>query len=560
MKPEMKNHAKIPFTVWTFLLAFLLAGCSTHPKPVTARPQPAANSGEEAEPAKSTGAEAVPQAKPADLPALGKEDLNADLQALPEKSEETEKEASVLIEDGFSAYSDALAAIDRGDLDGALAKLDEAYEIIPKVKLPIDSPLLQEKNDLRVLIAQRIQQVYAMNQQFNVARLKTGSSINNSIPIVDNQWVRKEIDSFTGPEKAVFIAGYKRSGLYKDLIIEELHRAGLPEQLVWVPLIESWFKVRALSRARALGMWQFISSTGYRYGLKRDKYMDERMDPVKSTRAAIQHLSELHDIFGDWTTALAAYNCGEAYVQRVIRAQQINYLDNFWDLFNNLPWETARYVPRFIAALLIIKDPAKYGFELPEPDPPLRYETIRTNTPVKLATLSQSLGLDPLILTVLNPELRFDSTPDYDYDLRVPEGYGEKCLACISTLPQYIPPDVVTDRYRVRRGDTLGAIARKYHTSVNAIVRLNGLRSRTLIREGQILRIPVSGRATSAAATSPPPGVKPGDSVIYIVKSGDTLFQLSKVFNTTVQKIKSDNNLTSDDLLVGQRLVIQVGR
>jgi membrane-bound lytic murein transglycosylase D len=557
----MKIHRKIPVTVWSLLLAFLLAGCSAHPKPVETKIKPpAAKPGEKAESAKPESAETAPQAKPADLPALGKEDLNADLQGLPEKSEETEKEASALLEDGFAAYSDALAAIDRGDLDGALAKLDEAYEIIPKVRLPLDSPLLQEKNDLRVLIAQRIQQVYAMNQQFNVARLKTGSSINNSIPIVDNQWVRKEVDSFTGPEKGVFMDGYKRSGLYKDMIIEELHRAGLPEQLVWVPLIESWFKVRALSRARALGMWQFISSTGYRYGLKRDKYMDERMDPVKSTRAAIQHLSELHDIFGDWTTALAAYNCGEAYVQRVIRAQRINYLDNFWDLFNNLPWETARYVPRFIAALLIIKDPAKYGFELPEPDPPLKYETIRTSTPVKLVTLSQSLGLDPLILTVLNPELRFDSTPDYDYDLRVPEGYGEKCLACISTLPQYIPPDVVTDRYRVRRGDTLGGIARKYHTSVDAIVRLNGLRSRTLIREGQVLRIPVSGRAPSAAATSPPPGVKPGDSVIYIVQSGDTLFQLSKVFNTTVQKIKADNNLTSDDLLVGQRLVIQVGR
>jgi membrane-bound lytic murein transglycosylase D len=556
----MKIHRKIRFTVWPLVLAFLLAGCSTHPKPVKTTPKPTANPAEKTQPAKPGSAETSPVTKPAVLPELGKEDINADVQGLPEKTEETEKEASALLEDGFAAYSDALSAIDRGDLDAALAKLDEAYEIIPKVKLPVDSPLLQEKNDLRVLVAQRIQQVYAMNQQFNVSRLKTGSSINNSIPIADNQWVRKEIDSFTGPEKAFFIDGYKRSGLYKDMIIEELHRAGLPEQLVWVPLIESWFKVRALSRARALGMWQFISSTGYRYGLKRDKYMDERMDPVKSTRAAIQHLSELHDIFGEWTTALAAYNCGEAYVQRVIRAQQINYLDNFWDLFNNLPWETARYVPRFIAALLIIADPAKYGFELPEPDPPLKFETIRTSTPVKLATLSQALGLDPLILTVLNPELRFDSTPDYDYDLRVPEGYGEKCLACIATLPQYIPPDIVTDRYRVRRGDTLGEIARKYRTSVDAIVRLNGLRSRTLIREGQVLRIPVSGLASRAATASPPPGVKLGDSVTYIVKAGDTLFQLSKVFNTTVQKIKADNNLTSDDLLVGQRLVIQVGR
>jgi membrane-bound lytic murein transglycosylase D len=326
-----------------------------------------------------------------------------------------------------------------------------------------------------------------------------------------------------------------------------------------LPIIESWFRVRALSTARALGMWQFISSTGYRYGLKRDKYVDERMDPVKATKAAIQYLGDLHAMFGDWTTALAAYNCGEGFVQRVISAQRINYLDNFWDLFNYLPWQTARYVPRFIAALMIVGEPGKFGFELPAPDPPLKFETVRVNTPVKLSALAQPLGLDPLILTILNPELRFDSTPNYEYDLRVPDGYGEKCLACMATLPQYVPPDIITDRYRILKGDTLGAIARKFHTSVDALMRLNGLQSRTLIREGQVLRIPVSGLAPATASITPPPGVKPGDTVTYVVKAGDTLFTLSKMFNTTVQKIKADNNLASDELTVGQKLVIQVG-
>ena len=552
----MRTRRIIRVLVYGFVTAMVFAACSSSPKPVKTTPKKPPNSSGTTPTVKPADKDAVKPAPPAQLPVLAKEDINGEAQV--EKNGEPDKEASALLEEGFAAYQEALAAIDRGDLDTALTKLDEAYEFIPKIKLPADSLLLQEKNDLRILIAQRVQQVYASSQKINAPRT-TVSSINNSIPLVENQWVNKEIASFQGGEKAWFLEAYKRSGLYKDMIIGELRKAGLPEQLSWLPIIESWFRVRALSTARALGMWQFISSTGYRYGLKRDKYVDERMDPIKATKAAIQYLGDLHAIFGDWTTALAAYNCGEGYVQRVISAQRINYLDNFWDLFNYLPWQTARYVPRFIAALMIVAEPGKFGFELPAPDPPLKFETVRVNTPVKLSALAQPLGLDPLILTILNPELRFDSTPNYEYDLRVPDGYGEKCLACVATLPQYVPPDIITDRYRVLKGDTLGAIAGKFHTSVDALVRLNGLQSRTLIREGQVLRIPVSGLAPSAAAGAPPPGVKPGDTVTYVVKAGDTLFNLSKMFNTTVQKIKADNNLTSDELTVGRKLTIQVG-
>ncbi len=534
------------------LVLSLAAACSSPARTARTTPKPAAKPPEKTEPAK-------PAPQPAELPVLAKDDINAEAQSSAEKNGETDKEAAALLEEGFAACQEAQAAIDRGDVDEALAKLDEAYGLIPRLKLPPDSPLVQEKNDLRILVAQRIQRAYATSLKMGLSR-RASASINNAIPMTENQWVKKEIDSFQGPEKAWFLDAYKRSGLYRDMVLAEVRKSGLPDQLAWLPMIESWFRVRALSRARALGMWQFISSTGYRYGLKRDKYVDERMDPEKSTRAAIEHLTALHDMFGDWLTALAAYNCGEAYVQKVIRAQRIDYLDNFWDLFNNLPWETARYVPRFIASLLIITDPAKYGFDLPAPDPALTYETVRVSTPVKLAGLAQSLALDPLVLTILNPELRFDSTPNYAYDLRVPAGYGERCLSCVATLPQYVPPDVVTDRYRVMKGDTLGEIARKFRTSVDAIVRVNDLRSRTLIREGQVLRIPVSGLPSAAAASAPPAGAKPGNTVIYVVKAGDTLFTLSKAFNTTVERIKAANNLTSADLVVGQKLTIQVGR
>jgi membrane-bound lytic murein transglycosylase D len=554
----MKIRKKNPVSPCLLVLAVTLAACSSSPKAVRTAPKTPPQPAGKAIPVAPVVQETGKPAQPRELPVLAKEDINGEPQA--EKNGDTDKEASALLEEGFAAYQEALAAIDRKDMDAALAKLDEAYETLPKIKLPPDSPLLREKNGLRVLIAQRIQQVYASSQLVNAPRMATVSSINKSIPLVENQWIEKEISSFQTGEKAWFLEAYKRSGLYKDMIIEELHGAGLPEQLVWVPMIESWFRVRALSTARALGMWQFISSTGYRYGLKRDKYVDERMDPVKATKAAVQYLGDLHAIFGDWTTALAAYNCGEGYVQRVIQAQRIDYLDNFWDLFNSLPWQTARYVPRFIAALSIISNPAKYGFELPTPDPSLKFETVRVNTPVKLAGLAQSLGLDPLLLTILNPELRFDSTPNYEYELRVPEGYGEKCLACVTTLPQYVPPDVITDRYRVLKGDTLGEIARKFRTSVDTLVRLNGLKNRTIIREGQVLRIPVSGQPSNPPSAVSSPAAKPGDKVIYVVKAGDTLFNISKMFGTTVEKIKADNNLTSDELAVGRKLTIQVGR
>jgi len=532
----MKNQRRLAFIFSSLSLILFLATCSSAPKTV---PKPAP-----AQAAKTDEPKAVEE-----LP-VAREEARQDVQAQADKGEESEKDASALLEGAFGAYEEAQAAMEREDMDGALAKLDEAYGLLLRMSLPADSPLFQEKNDLRLLVAQRIQKISA-------SRTTLASSINGSIPLVENQWVAREIKSFQTIERRAFEESYRRSGLYREMIIEELRKEGLPEQLSWIPLIESAFKPRALSRARALGMWQFIRSTGYRYGLKQDKYVDERMDPVKATRAAIQYMIELHNLFGDWTTAIAAYNCGEALVQRAIRAQKVDYFDSFWDLFVNLPFETARHVPRFIATLLIVGDPGKYGFDLPSPEPALKYEAVQVNAPVKLANLSQNLGIDPAVLVTLNSELRHDSTPNYPYELRVPEGYREQCLACVASLPQYIPPDVVTDRYTVRPGDTLGAIARRYRTSVDAIVRLNGLRSRTLIYPGQVLRVPSRGGVETAASA---PAAKPGETVTYIVRLGDTLFQIAKTYKTTVDKIKADNGLASDILVVGQRLVIQAGR
>jgi membrane-bound lytic murein transglycosylase D len=544
----MTENRRFPWAVALFSLAFLLpAGCSTASRSSRTAPEASPRAAPAA--AEPTDAVKPPEAPKPEVqtPPAAAQTQAAEAQAAEDRPG-TEKDAASLLEDAFAAYEEAQAALEREDTDGALAKLDEAYALLLRMAMAADSPLLQEKNDLRLLIAQRILKLSAF-------RTTLASSVNGSIPLVENQWVLREIKSFQTVERKAFEESYRRSGLYRDMILAELRRERLPEQLAWIPFIESAYKPRALSRARALGMWQFIRSTGYRYGLKQDKYIDERMDPVKATRAAIQYMIELHAMFGDWTTAIAAYNCGEAAVQRVIRAQKVNYFDSFWDIFANLPFETARHVPRFIATLLIVGDPGKYGFELPATDPPLAFETIKVNAAVRLATLSQNLGLDPAVLVGLNPELRHDSTPNYPYDLRVPAGYGEPCLASIASLPQYIPPDVVTDRHTVRPGDTLGAIARRYRTSVDALKRLNGLRS-NLIRIGQVLRVPSRGGVEVPPAA---PAAKPGETVIHIVRNGDNLFQIAKLYGTTVEKIKADNNLVSDILAVGQKLTIQAG-
>lgn len=483
-----------------------------------------------------------------------KETIPADFIELEPDPPEAEKNLispSEYLEEAMSFYRESIRAWDQGNLADAMESLDEAYRLILQMDLSPDSPLVQGKNDLRLLIAQRIHEIYA-------SRAGAIGENRGSIPLVENEYVQREIKSFQNNERESFLASYKRSGRYKDMILEELRKEGLPEELVWMPVIESWFKVRAYSRARALGLWQFISSTGYRFGLKRDRWIDERMDPEKSSRAAVQYLKELHSYFGDWTTALAAYNCGEFRVQRIIKNQRINYLDNFWDLYPMLPRETSRFVPRFIATLLIINNPEKYGMELPEPDPPMTCTKIPVHRPIKLASLSRQLGLPEDKLAELNPELRHYSTPDHQYMLKVPVTLADSALAALKTLPRWIPPEATYVIHHVRRGETVSQIAARYGTSTSAVGRLNNLGSRYLIRPGQRLRVPSRSGTQSASASSRPLS-KEGDKLIYEVRRGDSLYVIANAFNTSVDSLKKLNNLSGNLLRVGQKLVIREG-
>ena len=409
----------------------------------------------------------------------------------PAPEEEPATEAERVQREALEACQSADELLGRGEIEAAITAVDRAYALMLQLPANGDDTFLQTKEDIRVLAAELIDRAYRAGRR---APASASTSWDLALPATDNQHVQREIQGFTTVEREQFLEGYRRSGLYRPMILERLERAGLPSQLSWLPLVESWFKVRALSRASALGMWQFISSTGVRYGLNRDAWVDERIDPEKSTDAAIAYLTDLHGLFGDWPKALAAYNCGEARVMRLSRPSSGEYLD-FWDLYEILPRETRRYVPRLLAALQIIENPGRYGVTLPEPDGPITALTIaRVERSVRLDRLDAALGLEAGTLAALNPELRRQATPKRAYDLRVPAGREEALLAQVGTLPEWTPPPAPRHAtHRVRSGETLSVIAHRYGTSVSAIMRANGLASANRLRVGQRLRIPAKG-------------------------------------------------------------------
>jgi membrane-bound lytic murein transglycosylase D len=476
--------------------------------------------------------------------------------SLPEQKNKNNKQETM--DEAIELLGQSQDLWEKGDLENALKSLDKAYALILDVNGDLD--ISRQKDDLRFMISKRILEIYA-----SMHTVATGNQ--SEIPLVINRDIENEIRRFQTSDRRFFIRSYRRAFLYRNIILEHLKEAGLPEELSWLPLVESGFKVKALSRARALGLWQFIPSTGYKFGLKRDSFVDERMEVVKSTKAAIAYLKELHGIFGDWMTVLAAYNCGEGRVLKAISRQHVNYLDNFWDLYRQLPYETARYVPRYLAALHIIKDPDKYGIDLSDKlEKPLCYELVQTNKCMRLQDIALCLKIPKEALTLLNPELRYNLTPNRKYDLKVPPEVSEQCALVENQIPESRVPRPAFVKHRVKRGESISVIADKYKSSVRAIVAYNRLKSSHKIREGQRLRIPARGYGYVQPKAKKRPRIKslskkllPGSGKVvkYKVKQGDSLWLMARHFDTTISEIKGINNLRSNRLSVGQIIEIK---
>ncbi len=445
-----------------------------------------------------------------------------------------------------------------GDIENTINVLDKAYALLLDTNGDVE--IARQKDDLRLLISRRILALYSSKQT------KTNGKASE-IPHLMNADVEKEIRSFQGPEREFFIASYQRSGMYRGIIIEELKKAGVPEELFWLPLVESGFKVSALSPARALGLWQFIPSTGYKYGLSRDEWVEERMDILKSTHAAIAYLKELHSMFGDWMTVLAAYNCGEGRVLRVISRQHINYFDRFWDLYSQLPHETARYVPRFLATLHIIKDPGKYGFDLGKPNNSLaNYETVRVNKMMKLSDVASKLEVSEEVLNLLNAELRYKITPDREYSLNIPKGIIQKFNLVYNDIPEAERPRFSLSRsnylrHRVKTGETIASIAKRYRVSSQSLYDCNRFAKQKKLRKGQIVRIPVNRLETASAtakqaASAGKKRAATGKIQTYKVKKGDSLAAIAKKFHVSAGKLKEVNKLKTNSIQAGRILKI----
>jgi membrane-bound lytic murein transglycosylase D len=371
----------------------------------------------------------------------------------------------------------------------------------------------------------------------------------------------------------------KRGSKYLPMIQNVFRAEGLPLDLAYVPLVESAFKPNALSRAKAKGVWQFMRGTGVENGLRQDWYIDERSDPEKATVAAAKYLGTLARQFdGDWHLALASYNGGPGRLQRAIRNTRV---DDFWALAAKpraLPRETRDYVPMILAAVVIARNPAQYGFDF-EPDPPHAYETVTLPRPVDLRRVAEWADTTIDEIQSLNPELRRWTTPvgDDSYDLKVPVGTGEIVQA---RLDEAATSDLASLKwYTARKGDTLALIARRLSVSRTDLAEANYLKVSSRVAPGQKLMVPHEATVLMAARADRPvpvaesralatqavvPAVASGSSdrvkVIYQVKSGDTLGSIARLFRTSAASIQAWNRLRGTQIRAGERLTIYTAR
>lgn len=390
------------------------------------------------------------------------------------------------------------------------------------------------------------------------------------IPIHINERVEFWMDYFQDDENRERFTGYlERMGRYGPYIRLALRERGMPEDLIYLALIESGFNTTARSHAAAVGIWQFIAGTGRRYGLEVSSYVDERRDPIEATRAALDYLEMLHERFGSWYLAAAAYNSGENRVERILR----RYADGargddalFWEIDQYLPRETRHYVPKLIAAAILAKHADRYGFNGYSPEPPLEFDVVSVPDATDFAVIAEAAGVDDDEIARLNPQfVKRVTPPGREAEVRVPAGRGPAFTVAYAKIPPSRRVQVL--EHTVRRGETLSHIARRYGTTVRAIQDANRLRNPHAIRAGQALIVRMgpgaaaAGGASSAGSSraSAAPTARPadGDATRYVVRRGDSLWSIARRHNVSVDDLRAWNDIDSGNrILPGQELVV----
>ena len=385
--------------------------------------------------------------------------------------------------------------------------------------------------------------------------------IQYDFPVTVNKHVEFYIDFFQNKQRKTFTRWLERSGRYIPLIQEHLKEAGLPLDLVYLPMIESGYSLTAYSKAKAVGPWQFIKSTGRHYGLVINNYVDERRNPVKSTQAAVAFLSDLYDEFGSWHLAVAGYNAGEGRVRSAVRKYKT---DNFWEIAQRrgLKSETKRYVPKLIAAIIIAKDPAKYGFNNIEYNAPLTYETVDIPRWTSLRAVSAACDVGLKELRNLNRELRRSITPPgpTTYSIKVPIG-KKKLVAC--NLPMV--KAIVNTGYKthiVRKNETLRKICEKYNINGTTLLKANNLR-KSKFRPGQRLRIPFQATTFKLMAKSEIGSgfghaeISQENLVLHKILPNETVSSVATKYNIPEHMIAAWNNLKDiNRITAGEQLAL----
>ncbi|WP_287723554.1 LysM peptidoglycan-binding domain-containing protein [Hallerella sp.] len=386
-----------------------------------------------------------------------------------------------------------------------------------------------------------------------------------TLPIEFNERVMQEIQYMSTRAHDFTEASLSRKTAFEEMIYAKIDSMGMPRDLIFLSLVESGYKIKAYSRAKAAGLWQFIPSTGKRYGLYQDFWMDMRRNPELSTVAAMRYLKRLHDEFGDWLMAMAAYNCGEGCVRRRIRELKEDTLWDstktitYWDL--NLPKETMHYVPRILAAMTIGHYPEHYGMDV-EKREPVAFDTVTVVEFMPLDQVAKAAGVDTKTIQELNLELNRWCTPPKEsgYVMRIPEGTRDSFLVAYEKMDkkswsrwQY---------HKVMSGENLGKISRKYGVSVKDIQSANHLKN-TRIRCGQTLMIPLpssaynSNSSKNSTQTNSSQSSKKSSVRTYKVKPGDNLGSIARKFGVSVSQLQKWNGVDGSAIRAGQVLYVE---
>lgn len=390
------------------------------------------------------------------------------------------------------------------------------------------------------------------------------------VPLVQNQQVNRHLMYYTLRRPEVMERWLERSEYYFPMMEEIFEEEGVPKELIHLSMIESGLVPTAKSWAAAVGMWQFIRATGSMYGLEVNWWIDERQDPIKSTRAAARHLKDLHNIWGDWHLAMAGYNISPRGLNRAIRAG--GGVKDYWSAYNYLPRETRGYVPGFIAATMIAMNPEEFGFKKSYGGAKYSFEVVEVDGLMPLEDLAKAAGISVKELKDYNPELlRWATPPGGKYPLKIPVNIKNDFLAAYQEIPKDNRASEVA-MHTVSSGETLGYIARRYGTSVRALYDSNeGLSS--MIRPGQTVVVPVapgsqerisavkpsnsSSSSSSSTRRAKPKAPANTTAITYTVKSGDTIGHIAEWYDVRAWQIRSWNQVRNS-IRVGQRLTVHV--